>query len=40
MLANSYADSSDAGGLEKAATYAQRAIVAAKADDPAADKTR
>jgi hypothetical protein len=31
MLANSYADSSDAGGLEK---------VAAKADDPAADKTR
>jgi len=39
-LANSYADSSDAGGLEKAATYAQRAIVAAKADEPAADKTR
>ena len=40
MLANSYADSSDQASLEKAATYAQRAIVAAKADDPSADKTR
>lgn len=40
MLANSYADSSEPGSPEKAATYAQRAIVAAKADDPAADKTR
>jgi cytochrome c-type biogenesis protein CcmH/NrfG len=40
MLANSYADSGEPGSLEKAVTFAHRAIVAAKADDPAADKTR
>jgi hypothetical protein len=37
LLANAYVDSSEPG---KAAHYAQRAIVAAKADDPAADRSR
>ncbi|HZQ20573.1 MAG TPA: hypothetical protein VFA90_17920 [Terriglobales bacterium] len=40
LLANYYVDSSEAGALPKAISYAQRAIVAAKADDPAADKTQ
>ena len=40
LLANSYVDSTEPGGPGKAITYAQRAIVAAKADDPAADKSR
>jgi hypothetical protein len=40
LLANSYVDGSEPGGTAKALTYAQRAIVAAKADDPAADKSR
>jgi hypothetical protein len=40
LLANSYVDGSGPGGTAKALTYAQRAIVAAKADDPNADKSR
>lgn len=40
LLANSYLDSGEAGSSTKAATYAQRAIVAAKAEDPAADRSR
>jgi tetratricopeptide (TPR) repeat protein len=40
LLANYYVDSVEAGALPKAISYAQRAIVAAKADDPAADKTQ
>jgi tetratricopeptide (TPR) repeat protein len=40
LLANSYVDSSEPGALAKAVTYAQKAIVAAKADDPAADKSQ
>jgi tetratricopeptide (TPR) repeat protein len=40
LLANTYVDSAEAGGLGKAVTYSQRAVVAAKADDPAADKSR
>ncbi len=40
LLANTYVDSAEAGGLGKAITYSQRAVVAAKADDPAADKSR
>jgi len=40
LLANNYVDSSEPGALTKAITYAQKAIVAAKADDPAADKSR
>lgn len=40
LLANNYVDSSEPGALAKAVTYAQKAIVAAKADDPAADKTQ
>jgi len=40
LLANAYVDSSEPGSAAKALTYAQRAIVAAKADDPAADKSR
>jgi tetratricopeptide (TPR) repeat protein len=40
LLANTYVDSSEPGALAKAITYAQKAIVAAKADDPAADKSR
>jgi len=39
LLANAYADSSDAASLQKAVTNAQKAIVVAKADDPAADKS-
>lgn len=39
LLANYYVDSSEPGALPKAISYAQKAIVAAKADDPAADKT-
>jgi hypothetical protein len=37
-MANNYVDSSEPGALAKAVTYAQKVIVAAKADDPAADK--
>jgi hypothetical protein len=37
LLANAYADSPEPG---KAVPYAQRAIAAAKADDPAADRSR
>lgn len=40
LLANTYVDSSESGGVGKAITYAQRAIVAAKADDPSADQSR
>ncbi len=40
LLANAYLDSGEAGSSAKAVTYAQRAIVAAKADDPAADRSR
>ncbi|HKW17636.1 MAG TPA: hypothetical protein VJO35_09030 [Terriglobales bacterium] len=40
LLANYYVDSSEAGALAKAMGYAEKAIVAAKADDPAADKTQ
>lgn len=40
LLANSYVDSSEPGALAKAVTYSQKAIVAAKADDPAADKSQ
>ena len=40
LLANNYVDSSEPGALAKAVTYAQKAVVAAKADDPAADKSR
>jgi tetratricopeptide (TPR) repeat protein len=40
LLANYYVDSSEPGSLPKAITYAQKAIVAAKANDPAADKTQ
>jgi hypothetical protein len=40
LLANTYVGSSEPGSQTKAATYAQRAIVAAKADDPSADKSR
>jgi len=40
LVANSYVDGSEPGGTAKALTYAQRAIVAAKADDPTADKSR
>ena len=40
LLANAYVDGSEPGGAAKALTYAQRAIVAAKADDPAADKSK
>jgi tetratricopeptide (TPR) repeat protein len=39
LLANNYVDSSEPGALAKAVTYAQKAIVAAKVDDPAADKS-
>jgi hypothetical protein len=39
MLANMYVNSSEPGSLGKAATYAQRAIVAAKADAPDADQS-
>lgn len=40
LLANTYVDSSEPGALGKAVTYAQKAIVVAKADDPAADKSQ
>jgi len=40
LLANAYVDGSEPGGTAKALTYAQRVIVAAKADDPAADKSK
>ena len=40
LIANTYVDSAEPGGLGKAITYSQRAIVAAKAEDPAADKSR
>jgi hypothetical protein len=40
LLANTYVNSSEASSVAKAVTYAQRAIVAAKADDPDADKSR
>jgi hypothetical protein len=40
LLANNYVDSSEAGSLPKAISYAQKAIVAAKADDPSADKSQ
>jgi hypothetical protein len=40
LLANTYVDSSEPGALGKSITYAQKAIVAAKADDPTADKSR
>src|ERR1019366_6815038 len=38
LLANSYVDDPKPGSLAKAVTYAQRAITAAKADAPDADK--
>ena len=38
LLANAYVDDPKPGGLAKAVTYAQRAISAAKADAPDADK--
>lgn len=40
MLANYYVNNPEAGSLGKAATLAQRAIVAAKADAPDADASR
>jgi hypothetical protein len=40
MLANTYVNSSEPGSLAKAVTYAQRAVVAAKADSPDADPSR
>ena len=40
MLANTYVESSEPGSLAKAVTYAQKAIVAAKADDAAAEKSQ
>lgn len=39
LLANTYADSSDAASLQKAITNAQKAIAVAKAGDPSADKS-
>ena len=39
-LANTYVDSTEPANLAKAATYAQRAIVAAKADEADADNSR
>lgn len=40
LLAGSYVDDPKPGSVAKAVTYAQRAIVAAKADAPDADKSR
>jgi tetratricopeptide (TPR) repeat protein len=40
LLANFYGDDSKPGSVGKAVTYSQRAIAAAKADEPDADKTR
>ncbi|MGA9306191.1 MAG: hypothetical protein WBW31_12390 [Candidatus Sulfotelmatobacter sp.] len=40
LLAGSYVDDPKPGSVAKAVTYSQRAIAAAKADDPGADKSR
>ena len=40
LVANAYVESSEPGSAAKALTYAQRAVVAAKADDPNADKSK
>src|SRR5271170_3388494 len=40
LLAGSYVDDPKPGSVAKAVTYAQKAIAAAKADDPDADKSR
>jgi tetratricopeptide (TPR) repeat protein len=40
LLANNYVDSAEPGALAKAITYAQKAIVAAKVEDPAAEKSQ
>ena len=40
LLAGSYVDDAKPGSLGKAITYAQKAIVVAKADEPDADKSR
>ena len=40
LLAGTYVDDPRPGSLAKAATYAQRAVAAAKADAPDADRTR
>src|SRR5258707_4439775 len=40
LLAGSYVEDPRPGSLAKAVTYAQRAVVAAKADAPDADRTR
>lgn len=40
LLANNYVEDSKPGSVAKAVGYAQRAIVAARADDPDADRTR
>jgi hypothetical protein len=40
MLANAYVDSGEPGALAKAVTYAQKTIVAAKAEQPDADRPR
>lgn len=40
LLAGSYVDDPKPGSVAKAVTYAQKAIVVAKADDPDADKSR
>ena len=40
LLAGSYVDDPKPGSLAKAMTYSQKAIAAAKADDPDADKAR
>jgi len=40
LLANTYVESSEPGALAKAVSYAQKAILAAKADDTAAEKSQ
>jgi hypothetical protein len=40
MLASAYVDSPESGSLTKAAGYAQKAIIAAKSDQPDADRPR
>jgi tetratricopeptide (TPR) repeat protein len=40
LLAGAYVDDPKAGGVAKAVTYSQKAIVVAKADQPDADKSR
>jgi tetratricopeptide (TPR) repeat protein len=40
LMANSYVDDAKAGSVGKAVTYSQKAIAAAKADEPDADKSR